>query len=101
MNLDQEQPYEVSPPKHAFASDVFMIAFDFLAIAIFALFTVRLGLALMSSDKIEFCALRSNAKGYTLVQQRRWQVIPMAVDFDRLDEMLKVAQAVCPNLQAK
>jgi hypothetical protein len=58
-------------------------------------------MALFSSDRIEACVLRSNVKGYTLVQQRRWEVVPMSIDFEKLDEMLKAAQAVCPNIQPR
>jgi hypothetical protein len=95
------QAHEGPRPAHKFALDVLTLAFLFFAIAVAAMFSLRLGLALFSSDKVEACVLRSNVKGYTLVQQRRWEVIPMAVDFEKLDEMLQAAQAVCPNLQEK
>jgi hypothetical protein len=94
---------EIAPKRsaHRFVLDAVTLMFLFFGLVIASMFVVRLGMALFSSDKIDSCVLRSNVKGYTLVQQRRWEVIPMAVDFEKLDEMLKAALAVCPNLQAK
>ena len=100
--LDVEMAKRLMPRSaHRFVLDTITLMFLFFGIIIAGMFVVRLGMALFSSDKIDACILRSNVKGYTLVQQRRWEVIPMAVDFEKLDELLKASQAVCPNLQVK
>jgi len=81
--------------------DTLTLAFLVFALATVTMLCIRFGLALFSSDRIEACAFRSNGRGYTLVQQRRWEVVPMVANFDKLDEMLKVASIVCSNLQVK
>jgi hypothetical protein len=98
-----EKEINSEPPRsaHRFVLDTITLAFLFFGTIIVGMFVVRLGMALFSSDRIEACVLRSNVKGYTLVQQRRWEVVPMSIDFEKLDEMLKAAQAVCPNIQPR
>lgn len=82
---------------YAFIHDLCFFSFFLLATVVPILFTVRLGLALFSSDRIEACYIKNQAEGYVLIEQRRWQVIPQEVKLATLAEAVSVAKTICPT----
>lgn len=80
---------------HDIARDLTFVCFLALSVVVVSLFTVRLALALFSSDQVEACYLKNRSEGYVLVFQRRWQVIPQEAHFPTLNEALASAKILC------
>jgi hypothetical protein len=82
----------------SFVTDVATLAFLFITIALSTLFLIRFGFALLSTNRLENCILKSDLRGYVLVQESRWGIIPRELVSKDIHEMLTAAQLICPDI---